>query len=49
MKFDLEMVGVWGLAVVLVLIAAMLVSGCQTAECSNSGTAEFPTVERWWK
>lgn len=28
---------------------AVSVSGCRTADCSSSDTAEFPAIERWWK
>lgn len=25
------------------------VAGCRHADCSNSDSAKFPVVEKWWK
>jgi len=49
MKKLLELVSVWGAAIAVTIIAVALASGCSTTNCENSDSAEFPTVERWWK
>lgn len=33
--------------VVIALLA--IAAGCKCIDCSKSDSAEFPTVERWWK
>ena len=33
--------------VVIALLA--VAAGCRCVDCSKSGSAGFPTVERWWK
>ena len=35
--------------IVVSVVAIVLLCGCSTANYENSDTAEFPTVERWWK
>lgn len=49
MKKATELIAVWGLVAVLIAIIVTLLTGCCTSDCSNSGTAEYPTIERWWK
>lgn len=49
MRKTLELISVWGAAIAITVVAVVLVSGCSTANCENSDTAEFPSVERWWK
>jgi len=44
-----ELVAVWGSAIVLIGIIATLLTGCKSADADDSMSAEFPTIERWWK
>lgn len=36
-------------ALITAFTALAMFSGCKSADCTNSDTAEYPTQDKWWK